>query len=288
MVRRLAPGSGSFGGSEAWLRRGLRALLVSALAVLLLLGLRDVVRPFTTGRTLSRVPVQAGQAYPREVAEVFAARFAMAYLTYDSAHPQVRRQALQPYLPDNADPALGWDGQGRQTAIAALPSGIEVRGDQLALITVAVQVDGGRWVYLVVPIAADPGGLVVEAAPALVAPPGRASWRPPAQGTEEDSALESQLRPSLTAFFGAYARSSASELAYYTAPGALIGGLGGEVDFGELQDLVVEQGPPDRRQALAGVRWRDPRSGGSLVQRYRLELVQVDGKWLVRAVSPAA
>jgi hypothetical protein len=169
-----------------------------------------------------------------------------------------------------------------------VPAGIQVESASRALVTVAVLVDQQRWIYLAVAVVSDQGGLAVSAAPALVPPPRRASWQQPSNTTSDDvdSTLSSQLRPSLTAFFRAYAASSASELAYYAAPGAQIQGLGGEVGLGDLSDLSVQPGGTDRRDAVATVRWLDRRSGASLSEGYRLRLVLIAGKWLVGQVSP--
>ncbi len=153
--------------------------------------------------------------------------------------------------------------------------------------TVAVLMEGGRWRYLAVTVVADQGGLVVAGEPALVPAPGRASWQNgSAAADDEDATLSDQLRPSLAAFFTAYARSDQGALAYYAAPGARLSGLGGTVQLGELRGLVVAQGLADRRTALASVRWRDPGSGAGLEQRYRLALVRLNGKWLVGDVAP--
>jgi hypothetical protein len=270
------------------MRRGLRVLVLAVLAVLLLLGVRDLVRPFVAGRQAGPASSNPVAAYPVQAAEAFAVRFAMAYLTFDSAQPRMRQQALASYLEESGDPSLGWDGSGRQTAQQALPSAIEVRDAHRALVTVAVLVDGGRWLYLAVPVVADQGGLAVSGAPALVPAPGRASWQPSSAPADDvDSTLSSQLRPSLASFFRAYASGSQAELGYYAAPGATFAGLGGQVELAGLTDLEVSQGQADRRTAVASVRWLDRRSGASLAQSYRLELVQAGGKWLVGQVAPA-
>src|SRR2546425_520829 len=83
----------------------------------------------------------------REAAEAFAVRFTMAYLSFDPSRADGRRQALQPYVADGSDPGMGWDGSGRQTVAAALPSEVTVRDARRSLVTVAALVDGGRWLY---------------------------------------------------------------------------------------------------------------------------------------------
>jgi Conjugative transposon protein TcpC len=278
---------GRAGSPEEWMRRGLRALVVAVLVVLLLLGLRDVLRPFLAGPPRSQ-PAAASATYPREAAGAFAARFAMAYLTFDAARPEQRRNALQQYVGPGDASSAGWDGQGRQTAVLALPAGIDVRDGAHALVTVVALVDGNRWLYLAVPVAADGQGLAVSGTPVLLPQPDLAAGAQPAEFVDQDPALSAQLRPYLTAFLRAYAASSQAELSYYAAPAVELTGLGGQVTLAGLDALSVEQPSGTQRSVVASVRWTDSKSGGTLTQRYRLQLAQVNGKWLVAGLGPAA
>ena len=274
------------GGGRSWLRATLRVLLFSVLILLILLGVRDLSRPFVGGDRHAADSQNATAGYPRDAAAAFATRFALAYLTYDSAQPQDRQRALRQYLPDSADAFEGWDGQGRQSALLATPSAISIRNAHRSQVTVAVLVSGGRWIYLAVPVVADGGAFVIGGAPALVPPPARASWEQTADQTEQDTTLSAQLRPSLAAFFVAYAVGS-NELSYHAAPGVQLIGMAGTVQFGDLSQLVVASGGGDQRSAVATVRWLDPVSGGGLTQRYRLGLVRTADRWLVAQVTPA-
>jgi hypothetical protein len=275
------------GGSiEAWQRRGLRALLALTLGVLLLLGVRDVVRPFVGGRATPPAAADPTAAFPREAAEALAVRFAMAYLSFDSSHSDTRRRALQPYLADGADASVGWDGQGRQTAMAGLPSGITVHDARRAQVLVVVLVDGGRWVSLAVPVVVDGDQMAIGGPPVLVPARARASVPTPAQAADQDQALSNQLRPYLSAFLRAYAQSNQVDLAYYAAPGAQLAGLGGQVTLASLVSLSVEQAAGSVRSVVVSVRWQDQASGAGLTQRYRLQLVEAGGKWLVGAINP--
>jgi len=247
---------------------------------------RDVVRPFLGEQSRPQAP-DVTASYPREAAEAFAARFAMAYLTFDAGRPEQRQRALRQYLAPGAATSSGWDGQGRQTATLALPSGIEVRDGTHAVVTVAALVDGGRWLYLAVSVATDRQGLVVSGTPVLLPPPPLADAAQPADVVDQDPTLSAQLRPYLAAFLRAYAASSQAELAYYAAPGVVMEGLGGQVTLAGLDALSVEQPSGADRSAVASVRWMDPASGGTLTQRYRLQLVQANGKWLVGDIGPA-
>ena len=277
------------GSGELLVQRLLRVLFVAVLLMLLLLGVRDVLRPFVPFLAGRQVPASApAAAYPREAAQAFAVRFALSYETYDGAHPDVRQKALAPYLPDGADLAMGWDGNGKQSAVQAVPSGIDVQDAGAAHVTVAVLIDNGRWVYISVPVIASQGAFAVAAAPALVPPPGKAAAAQPGPDLsfQDDSGLSNQLRASLTTFFSAYARSTTNDLDYYSAPGVHFLGLGGAVELAGLTSLSVATGPSDRRVAVASVRWLDRASGAGFVQPYRLELAQYADRWLVSQITP--
>lgn len=277
----------SAGTTEEWARRGFRVLLLAALLVLLLLGLRDIVRPFLGEAQPRGQTVDATASYPRDAAQAFAARFALAYLTFDAAHPEQRRLALEQYIAADSGSA-DWDGQGKQTAVQALPSGVDARDGAHAVVTVAVLVDGGRWVYLDVPVVADGPRLAVSGTPILLPPPAVAVAAPLADVVDQDPGLSSQLLPYLTAFMRVYAASSQAELAYYAAPGVDLSGLGGQVTLAGIDALSVEQPSGTERSVVAVVGWTDPANGATLTQRYRLRLLQADGKWLVEDVGAAA
>lgn len=265
-----------------------RTLVVLALLVLLLLGVRDIVRqallppaPATPGQN------GAGQtSFPVDAASAYAARFAVAYETFDSSDPKAHMDAISPYIPDGTDAMLGWDGEGSQKATQALPAGVNVQSPQRATVTVAVLVDGGRWIYLAVPVAYSNGQFVIPGQPALLAPPSRATVPTPSNDPG-DPQLASQLSQPMSAFFKAYATSSPSDLTYYAVPGVTFEGLKGAVQFDSLTDLHVYSGHGDTRQAVARVKWFDPKSGAHVTQSYRLGLKLVNGQWHVSSVTPA-
>lgn len=278
------------GGHEIGWRRTLRILFVVALLVPVALGVRDMLRPFLPILTprVATPAVDLAASYPREPAEAFAARFAIAYETYDSSRASARQLALKPYLADGVDAAMGWDGVGSQTALQAVPAGIDVRDGQRASVTVAVRVDNGRWIYLSVPVFSDQGGLVVTGQPSQVPAPKKAAAGTAADyASAGDTVLAAELRPSMEAFFTAYAHSDSTQLSYYAAPGVSFAGLGGVVDFAGLQALTASAGPANQRTAFATVRWKDSVTGAGLLHSYRLQMVQADGKWLVGDLSPS-
>jgi hypothetical protein len=266
-----------------------RTLVVLALLALLLLGVRDIVR-----EVLNPTPRSAGgptgttaqTSFPTEAASAYASRFAMAYETYDDANPQGHMDSLSPYVSDGVDPMLGWDGQGTQKALQAVPAGITVQGKQRATVTVAVLVDGGRWVYLAVPVLTSGGQFVIPGQPALVAPPSKATVPTPSNDPGDPN-LARQLMQPMSAFFKAYAASSPSDLTYYAVPGASFEGLKGTVQFDSLTDLHVFAGGGNARQATARVKWYDPKSGARTTQSYKIGLQLVNGQWHVSSVTPA-
>ena len=258
-----------------------RAALYATMMLLLVLGVRDLLRPFSS-------PSGATAAAPAwaQAAEVYAARFARDYLTFDSSAPDRYKARIARYLPEGVDPMFGWDGQGRQAVTLTLPSGITVSGDRSAVVTIAVLVTGGTWEYLAVPVVAGDGAFVVAGTPALVPPPARASVSAPPE-LENDTALSAALMPTMAAFFAAYGTADATQLSYYAAPGARVSGVGG-LTLAALVSLRVEAAGGGRgdRTAEADVRWSDGASGGSFVQSYALRLRQAEGRWYVASVGP--
>jgi hypothetical protein len=257
--------------------------------VLLIFALAGVVSTFATIHdrlvgTRAATSTAATSGYPTLGAEAFAARAALTYLTFDSANPQKRQQALSAYI--SGGDSGGWDGNGRQTALQAFPSDIVVEDAHRARVTVAVLVDSGRWLTLRLAVVTDQGRFALAGPPALVPTLGMTSWMPPSAGVDEDLTLSTQLQPSLVAFFKAYASGNRDELNYFVAPGAQVDGLGGIVQFGDVR-LTVYQGPAGSRPATAAVTWLDKTSGASLTEHYALGLLQVAGKWLVAQVAPA-
>jgi hypothetical protein len=221
--------------------------------------------------------------FPEGDAAVFAARFAHDYLSYDSKDPESRREQLRSYIPDSSDPLFGWDGSGRLVAVNSIPVDVEVRSDELGVVTVAVNVSGPRWVYLAVPIRAEDDGLVVGERPALVPTSGVAEV---ADGTalagieDPDTTLAGRVQPSIESFFKAFASGKDADLSYFLPPGRTLRGLDGAVELGAVESLEVARGGSER-DAVARVRWLDPLTGGALTQTYRLTLVERDGRWYV-------
>jgi Conjugative transposon protein TcpC len=272
--------------SQRWLLWAFRSLVVAVLILLLLLGVRDVVRDVVQPGGGAAGGAASPPPFPREAAEAYAVRFALAYATFDSSDQMSHQQALAPFLPDGADPLLGWNGSGKQTATAAVASGIQVQSPSSADVSVAVLVDKGRWIYLAVPVIIDQGRLLITHPPALLPAPSKAST-PSSPAPNDDSQLETKLSGTLADFFKAYAAGSTTELTYMAAPGVVVQGLNGIVNFDSLAELHIPQAGGDTRQATALVRWQDATSNAELTQQYQLTLKLVAGDWRVAAIDPA-
>ncbi|HEX4621366.1 MAG TPA: conjugal transfer protein [Myxococcaceae bacterium] len=260
------------------------ALLWTAVGAAVLVGAAGLLSIGSWVRTtfLPMAPATAS-AYPTQAVEGEAVRFALAYETFDSAHPELRQAALAQF--ESGDPSLGWDGTGRQTATAALATSLIVT-DDVAQVRVSVEVDGGRWIWLSVPVALGPQGqLAVAGPPALVSPPAAATVAAPPE-PDQDMPLSAQLQSSVAAFMAAWAASNGTNLGYYAAPNVYFVGLGGADTFAGLDNLTVYVGGATERDATATVRWKDRASGATFQQTYRIQLRAAAGKWLVASLTP--
>ncbi|MGH7746696.1 MAG: hypothetical protein ACREQ5_18365, partial [Candidatus Dormibacteria bacterium] len=130
-----------------------RLLLWGAVALVMVTGVAHLVwHP----RALDATAPAAGPWAASAEAEAFAARYALDYLSYDEAHPELRAQALAADLPPGGDTTAGWDRHGTEAATAALAVTAATTDATHGLVTVAVRVVAGgspRWEYLQVPLA---------------------------------------------------------------------------------------------------------------------------------------
>lgn len=163
-------------GSAARLRAAApRYLVLAALGLLVLLGLRSLVSSPAAGTIVRAAP--SADAPSR----AFALQFARAYLTYDAARPAARSRALAPYLSDALDADAGYfASRGSREVLWA-----EVASDQPALaggraITVAAAVSTQAMpLYLTVTVAHERGGpLALVGYPAFIGAPATARQAP--------------------------------------------------------------------------------------------------------------
>lgn len=273
-------------GGRWWLWIG-RAVLWAFIVVVVFNGIRapfvSILQPARTASTTDKQ-----QDFPSSSAAAYAMRFAHVYLTYGESQSQQRAELLASYLPEGADPQLGWNGEGALELQDAQVVGVKARNDNHGVVTLAVRVSD-QWMRLTVPVYADQQAMVISGQPALMPRPPKAQLPAvPEQPTDEEATEE--LRRQLPGFFRAFAGSDAESLARYLAPGVSMTGFSGAVSFRSLDDLVVPKGDDATRHITATVTWQLRAAGdtaGRLQQTYRLTVTKDDGRWYVKAIKGA-
>jgi hypothetical protein len=227
--------------------------------------------------------------FPGPDAQALALRFAADYLTYDEANPGDYQTRLAAY---GYGPALaaGWDGKGHQTVSTVVPAASSADSAGAATITVAART-GTRWLYLAVPVTATPTGPAIAARPAFVAAPATGTIPAAATAGKDpvDPGAAEALRPTVEAFLAAWATGSQPVISALSADGArLARPEPGSATLAGLDTVAVATAPPEaaERTAVVTVRWADPTSGATLTQPYRMSLVRVGERWLVRSLGP--
>ncbi|MGW1290368.1 conjugal transfer protein, partial [Streptomyces sp. NPDC002586] len=278
-------------------RRAGRAMIWTVFGLLAFTGLRTLVFP-TEHQAAPAQPNAEAQArkdaVPEAEAQQVAARFARSYLTWDSSNPDGRAKELVGDLAKGIDPKLGWDGTGYQAVAQTIPGAVTQVGHQRARVSVDVRVSvvtavGGKqqtistWRALEVPVARASGRVVVTGQPALVGMPDAVTYQA-ADDAENDTALASATRDTVTSFLQAWAEGSQDQAA---APGADIPSFAGDVAFTALDSWTVDVGSGDERTGTAAVRWKV--GGAHLQQTYRITLTKVAAgsasRWQVSAVT---
>ena len=269
-------------GGRWWIWVG-RAILWAFIIVVVVNGIRAPFERFTQPETRPTTGASPKSAFPETQASAYALQFASAYLNYDQKNPAARATKLAPYLPENADQQLGWNGSGSMTLSSAQVAGVDVRDKHNAVVTLAVSVNG-TWMQLAVPVYTSGGTMAIKGQPALMPTPGKATV-PESASITEDSAVETQLKTDLKGFFVAYAASDAAGLDRFLAPNVSLNGLNGAVRLSGIKDVVVPEGG-DRRHATVTVAWQVPSTArkaaaGELDQTYDLTIVHDQDKWNV-------
>lgn len=275
-------------GGRWWVWLG-RAILWALIIVIVVNGGRAAFVGFTQQSAPARTQTDPASRFPSTAASAYAQGFATVYLNYDEATADARARQLADYVPEGANPQLGWNGAGRLRLEGAYPAGVRARDAKHGVVTLAVQVNGS-WMRLAVPIYASDGAMVVSGEPALLPAPPKASLPAPRPGADQIDALATrELEGQLPGFFQAYAASDNTDLARYRAQGAELAGLNETVRFVALRDLVVPPGGNTRR-ITATVVWRIATTGGAnvppgeLTQTYELTVTKQDGNWYVKDI----
>jgi hypothetical protein len=291
------------GGGGRWLLWIGRLVLWAVIIVILINGIRAPFERFTQGEPAGTAPTASpGAGFPTEAAVSFAQQFAAAYLNFDAANPNVRRERLKPFLPDAAHDQFGWNGFGRMQAGAIQLSSVDVQDANNAVITLMVQSGERRWLFSV-PVYAEDNRFVVSQRPALLPAP------PPAQlpavpQPEHDEATAAELTPQLKGFFEAFASGDPEQLRRYVAAGVDIQGFQGAFTLAQLKQVIVPPGGTTR-SVTAIVVWAVPAAQptteptaqptdapvdppGSLEQAYQLTVEKQGDKWFVKDVRGAS
>jgi hypothetical protein len=264
-----------------------RLLLWSAVALVLVRGTIDLLRPDADETPAEDSTGEGRPATNVEAAEAFAVRFASDFLTLNEEDSDARRDALEAYVAPDVDLDAVWDGDGVQAVSHAVPVSTSVEDDGKLTVLVAAQVDGPRWLHLAVPVSGDADNFVVTGLPALVAAPPNADVE--LTEPEVDSELSSRLQPTVESFFAAYGAGEQAELDRYVLPGHTVIGLDGAYVVDDVSEVAVmaTDGADSPRRARATVGWSDPLSGAGFSATYDLMLTEEDGRWYVERLTAA-
>jgi hypothetical protein len=291
--RASAPWRGAGGRWAVW---ALRALIW---AVLIIIGVRGVIAialnqktPSTPAASTSgKSGTAAGGAvgsFPSGLAEGYAMQFASVYLNFSQGTASQRAQQLAAFLPNGADPQLGWNGAGSLKLQSDQVAGINVRDAQHAVVTLLARVNG-QMMELGVPIYASGSGMVVNGQPAWLAAPTRLTPPAPAAASP-DMAAQNALQAQLPAFFQAYASGEPATLTRFLVHGVTITGLGGAVTYSSIASLYVPPGG-DTRQISVSVVWQIPGTNGAspaqLPMTYDMTVVSQNSNWYVKSIRAA-
>jgi Conjugative transposon protein TcpC len=283
------------GGGGRWAVWALRALIW---AVLIIIGVRGVIAivlnqktpspPAASTSAKSGTAAGADGSFPSALAGAYAMQFASVYLNFSQGTASQRAQELAAFLPNGADPQLGWNGAGSLKLQSDQVAGISVRDAQHAVVTLLARVNG-QLMELGVPIYASGSGMVVNGQPAWLAAPTRVS--PPASSAASpDMAAQNALQAQLPAFFQAYASGESATLTRFLVHGVTLTGLGGAVTYSSIASLYVPPGG-DTRQITVSVVWQIPGSQGAspaqLPMTYDMTVVGQNSNWYVKSIRAA-
>jgi hypothetical protein len=280
--------------SPRWYWKVLRVVLIVALVIVVLVGLRAMF--FPAASTPAAAPKSNPAAtFPQAAASGVADRFAMNFLTWDASNAKTRTSQLSQDIGGiSGDATYEWDGTGKQAAQAAYTVDVDPKNATDATVTVAVKVQpydsNGKelpatWQGLAVPIHLQGGRPVVAADPALVALPNAQAVTVNTPDTGNQT-LTNSTQSYAKSFFAVY--GTAGDLSTVAAPGAQLHGLNGAAELQDLTSWTVYGGGGQTRQARAVVTWTT-KSGGVITSTYALTLTRVTAgttdRWQVSAIT---
>lgn len=271
-----------------WTFRGLIVIVVIAVvAVPAIQAMR--------AQNAAPVVVKTAVPFPDAEARALSERFVESFYTWDAATPEQRKADLAVDVPMDANMSsgAGWGGKGKQTAIVARATTVDMAGNSSAHVSVVFRLvvfdSGGTalpavWAQAVVPVALaeDDNKIVIAGMPGLV------PLDEPVASTAEDRDLDSDVTAATkdyaTSFFGAL--GAGEDVDASAAPGARIRGLAGAVELVRLDEWKVWAGSGNTREASASITWRNATT--EFTSEYDLTLTETTGggssKWLVAAI----
>ena len=283
-----------------------RWLLWALLALLLVRGAADLLLPHRP----AAAPAAAATApewSDRQAFEAQALLFVRDYFSWGAGGPDERSARLRtwaaPDVVDRLAADLGDGVQGQQVQGAWVQGARRI--DPLrAVVTVAVQVVAdpageshpgntpagtpaavlanppARWFWLAVPVARQGDRYGIYDLPTPLPAPGPPGRQPATYTRPEVPDVGGEIRDLVDSFLRAYAQGTPAQLRYFLAPGAAMAGLGGALAYTELSDLrVVSSG--SGTVALAVAVLQDPVTHARLHQRFVLDIVRQQERWLV-------
>ena len=129
----------------SWARKAGRGLLFTLIAVLLLMGVRDLLFGRPGSSQASKQGTVTGSALPTGQAQAVAARWASSYLTWDGdtdTDDAARSAALAKDTQSGVDLSDSWNGHGAQHVAQVLPAQVSVSG-RAGSVTVYAQIVEG-------------------------------------------------------------------------------------------------------------------------------------------------
>lgn len=295
-----------------WKLLAVRGAVWGALGLIFLLGAMRLINPspVSVDSVTEKVAAALGRnAFPAEVGQQVAQRFARIYLNYSADSASERSDQLKAYLATGTT-TLDWTYAGSEdknyfTKIASGPfiaAAPDLVDDNHVTYTFSALINDPttgtkngsetippRWVYLEVPMVSDEAGHVaVAGAPAFVAAPPLAT-KVEVLGYKSDKNATADAEDTIAGYFKDWAQATAAKPVQevYLRAGesteAAATGLAGSVAFASLASFdVAEQADPSATiwDAYATVNWMSP-GGVKLVQSYRLTITNVDSHWFV-------
>lgn len=259
-----------------------RVLLWACIALVIVRGLGAIVS--TPSRAVTR---PGGATLPSPEEDVFAERFAEAYLSFTPGQSAAHRRTVGMFLAH---------GLSDQTAISSSGPGVSVTqamvarevslGSSRAIITVAAVLNNGQTRYLAVPVAKGVhGGLDVFALPALVAPP--AAGTASAIGTSPVPAADADAVSDLVrGFLAAYVSGQqGSSLSRWLAPRTVLAAMPPGLSLESTGSIGVVARSAGRLVVQADANVADGASGAVYQLAYRLTLANGRSGWRVAALA---